>query len=219
MTANSKTAITSDHRIKSGQIRKAKTRVKIIEAAFQVFSEKGLQSPNINDFISASGVARGTFYNHFSDTEELLDATIIWLNQELHESINKSTEGITPPIVRLGMGIRLWFKIAQNNVNLCCFIAHAKLRGSGGVADTLDILNAAIEMNDVKIRGHAAAIDLLEGASSKAMRYIYKNPENQQYCNDITYYMLRGIGTSESLLEEIFALPIPKLVSTINFIA
>ena len=101
-----------NHRTVVGRQRREKTEAKIIEGALHVFAEKGPQAAVIDDFIKAAGVARGTFYNYFRSTDELLAATQTWLSDDLIKSIEDALVGITDPITRFGMGIRLWMKRA-----------------------------------------------------------------------------------------------------------
>ena len=61
-----------DHRVRVGAERREKTRLKLLESALLVFTEKGLDNVVIDGFIAAAGVSRGTFYNHFRTTNELL---------------------------------------------------------------------------------------------------------------------------------------------------
>jgi AcrR family transcriptional regulator len=47
-------------------------RSRIAEAAMQVFSDKGYESAAVADLLEAAGVARRTFYRHFSSKEDVL---------------------------------------------------------------------------------------------------------------------------------------------------
>jgi len=48
----------------------------ILEAAEEVFAEKGLNAGHMNDIATAAGVAVGTLYNHFEDRDALLSALL-----------------------------------------------------------------------------------------------------------------------------------------------
>jgi AcrR family transcriptional regulator len=51
--------------------RRAETRARLIEAAFQVFAEKGFGHVRIEDVCAAAGYTRGAFYSQFESLEEL----------------------------------------------------------------------------------------------------------------------------------------------------
>jgi AcrR family transcriptional regulator len=51
--------------------RRAETRARLIEAAFQVFADKGFGHVRIEDVCAAAGYTRGAFYSQFDTLEEL----------------------------------------------------------------------------------------------------------------------------------------------------
>jgi len=51
--------------------RRAETRARLIEAAFQVFADKGFGHVRIEDVCAAAGYTRGAFYSQFDSLEEL----------------------------------------------------------------------------------------------------------------------------------------------------
>ncbi len=58
------------------QRNKAENRARILEAAFRVFAERGLDNTRISDVVRESGLARGTFYNYFDSVEQLWQTLI-----------------------------------------------------------------------------------------------------------------------------------------------
>jgi len=52
-------------RAASAERRRARTRERLLDAAEKVVASKDLQDATIEDFVSAAGVSRGTFYNYF----------------------------------------------------------------------------------------------------------------------------------------------------------
>src|SRR5271165_4388978 len=88
-----------DHRTIEGRRRRAITETKIIHAAVQVFADQGLEAPVIDDFIRAAGIARGTFYNYFKSTDELLRATSELLTEEVISSIDNKIRSLKDPAI------------------------------------------------------------------------------------------------------------------------
>lgn len=66
-----------------------KNKRKIIEAARQLFIEKGYQNTSIMDIISSANVSKGTFYNHFTSKEQCLLSII---EETRNEIISKRFE-------------------------------------------------------------------------------------------------------------------------------
>ena len=55
---------------------KQKRRAQIVEAASEVFAEKGYHSASINDIIERASIARGTFYLYFPGKHHVLEAIL-----------------------------------------------------------------------------------------------------------------------------------------------
>ena len=100
-----------DHRVRTGVLRREQTRRRLLVAAMGVFAEKVVVAPLIDDFIAAADVARGTFYNYFSTTQELLDAVTSELSDSVMFEIDTVVVTIHDPLERL----------AQLAISLVCF--------------------------------------------------------------------------------------------------
>ncbi len=61
-------------RAAAAEQRRTQTRERLLTAAEAVIAEKGLSGVSIEDFVRAAGVSRGTFYNYFPATANLLGA-------------------------------------------------------------------------------------------------------------------------------------------------
>lgn len=58
-----------------------------IETAIEMFITKDYEKTSINDILKAINVTKGAFYYYFGSKEELLDAIVDYLTQEIQESI------------------------------------------------------------------------------------------------------------------------------------
>lgn len=56
------------------QPRAVETRQKIIDAAVELFAEKGYAETGLNDLTARAGVTTGAFYYHFTSKEALATA-------------------------------------------------------------------------------------------------------------------------------------------------
>jgi TetR/AcrR family transcriptional repressor of nem operon len=68
--------------------RKTASRETIIAKSLMLFSLKGFKSTSISDILSATGMSKGGFYNHFKSKEELFTAVLsearrVWRIQNL----------------------------------------------------------------------------------------------------------------------------------------
>jgi AcrR family transcriptional regulator len=74
------------------RVQTAATRGGLLEAAEQVFAEKGIDGARIEDIAARAGVAVGTIYNYFGDSTELLKALITERRSELISRLDEATE-------------------------------------------------------------------------------------------------------------------------------
>ncbi len=58
-----------------GHKKKARTRQVLLDSALEVLAEQG-EGFNIADLAGRAGVSHGTFYNYFTDREQLIDALV-----------------------------------------------------------------------------------------------------------------------------------------------
>jgi AcrR family transcriptional regulator len=78
---------------KPRQRRRVKaTRMKLLNAARDMFAEKGFDSTTIDDITERADVGKGTFYYHFTDKQDLIGELIKRMMGELMESIDKRCE-------------------------------------------------------------------------------------------------------------------------------
>lgn len=62
--------------------RQRLTRQDWIDAALELLSEVGIGSVSVDQLATRLGITRGSFYHHFSDRQELLDALLLYWEEE-----------------------------------------------------------------------------------------------------------------------------------------
>jgi AcrR family transcriptional regulator len=65
-------AASVDFRTRTGKARRARTRARILSAAFALFDSQGLERLTVEDVRAQAGLARGSFYNYFETFEDML---------------------------------------------------------------------------------------------------------------------------------------------------
>lgn len=203
-----------NHRTVVGHQRRAKTEAKIIEAALNVFAEKGRDAPVIDDFIKAAGIARGTFYNHFKSVSELLEATSTWLTDDLVESIEPEINSIEDPVLRHSTGLRLWMKKAETDDAWCGFVATFWFHGGFGRKEPLSDIKAGIKSGDFICSDSNVAFDMVMGTMRQGMTRLMENPNlrgRKGYGDKIVGIILQGLGVSQAKIDEVLKYPLPEL--------
>ncbi len=75
-----------------------KTREKLIEAARQLFANKGIENTTMNDIANASEKGRRTIYTYFKNKREIYNAVVEHESEQLVSSLREvvATEDISP---------------------------------------------------------------------------------------------------------------------------
>jgi len=90
---------------------KQKTRARLVKAALSVMAKKGADAATINDITEAADVGFGSFYNHFTSKEDILEAATNELFETLGAKIDAEVETIADPCVALATAIRAFTAI------------------------------------------------------------------------------------------------------------
>lgn len=78
----------------AGGGKRERTRSALLDATVSVVAEKGMEAAKISDITTAAGLANGTFYNHFSDKDEILRAASYGIGLEVARRLDEEMAGI-----------------------------------------------------------------------------------------------------------------------------
>ena len=70
--------------------RRLDTRRRLLDAAEQVFSQKGYQEASVLDITDAADVSKRTFYLHFTDKEAVIEALAMRVLEELRARVENT---------------------------------------------------------------------------------------------------------------------------------
>lgn len=201
------------HRTRVGRERRARTRAHIVDTAQQVFADKGPDAPVIDDFIRAAGVARGTFYNYFRTTGELLTAVTTAMEDGLMISIETGMANLPDPVDRLSMGPRLWLNWSLADRTLCAFIVRSRYRSPTVEKLLAYDLREGKRVGSFRIRRVEVARDLVVGTVLEAMHRILTSHVPRSLADDVARQILQGLGVEPARIERSLAHPIPPLAA------
>ncbi|MCD7838472.1 MAG: TetR/AcrR family transcriptional regulator [Clostridiales bacterium] len=70
---------------------------RLLDATFVLFSNRGMARTSISDIAAAAGIAKGTFYLYFKDKDDIRDALVSQLTQNLlQEAVKGQVESDRP---------------------------------------------------------------------------------------------------------------------------
>jgi AcrR family transcriptional regulator len=181
-----------------GELRREKTRNRLMESALAVFADKGPDAPQIDDFIAAAGVARGTFYNYFRTTGELLAAVAGETSDEVLAVIDPLVLNLDDPAQRVVVGARLYMGMAARYPLWGAFITRVGTRrGSRGrLLDeylTRD-LETAIESGRFQISHLTVARDIALGSIMFGIETLLSGDAPADYAEQLLFAQLLAFG-------------------------
>lgn len=176
-----------------------------------VFSEKGPDAPVIDDFIQAAGVARGTFYNHFASTEELLDAASKMFEDNVMRWTLSAVDEIDDPALRFATGVRLWLRWSQADKVGCGFVVRSRFRGPLVEQQLAADLKDGLDAGAFRFASVQVARDLSVGTILEAMRRLMTSRVPKTYIDDVARVILQGVGVDKRTADKLMAAPLPRI--------
>ena len=85
--------------------RAARTRSALIEAGIDLLSVRPVDAIAIDEFVSAAGVGKGSFFNHFVDKKQFADAIALQIRDHLDRQVTRYTARLPDPVERLAAGM------------------------------------------------------------------------------------------------------------------
>jgi AcrR family transcriptional regulator len=201
-----------DHRVRVGAQRREKTRLRLLESALSVFTEKGPDVAVIDDFIAAAGVSRGTFYNHFKTTNELLLALATAMSDEVLQIVDPLVLHLDDPVERFAAGTRLYMQMALRYPVWGSFITQVgtRIATRGQLIDiylTRD-LELAKSKNRLTVDSVRVARDILLGAIFYGIETMLTEPTRANHPELILQSVLVGFGLAPAEADRIAFMPL-----------
>lgn len=207
--AKSKKQSSRDHRTRVGEERSARTEVRILEAAAGVFADMGPETPKIDDFVRAAGISRGTFYNHFTSVDELLVATSEWMTRDVIEKVEVALTGVDSPVLRFGVGLRLFFAEAESDPTWSRFVA--RVWKVGGVQLPAKDIDDGVRLGVFRVPSTAIARDLILGAVREALSRLGGEETPTEYGLQMTELCLQALGADRRSITSALRHELPPL--------
>ena len=105
------------------------TRDKILEAAAQIFSEKGFHAASMQDIARAVNLQKASLYHHVNSKQEILLALLDKAMDILIDAIGEVTAAPLPPQEKLREAIRVYLEIltSQRGLSAVLLFEHRSL--------------------------------------------------------------------------------------------
>lgn len=204
---------TADPRTIAGELRKARTRARLIEAGVLVLAARGPEATVIDHVISQAGVARGTFYNYFPSMDDLLAAAKQELGKEMLCLVTAGADPSQDPARQVATQLRTFVDLAMRYPLFLEFHARLGMRGLGPGNLIYDSAPGAMEQAQALGRfcpmPPLMAVDILQASTFATLRRLQAGDEV-----DLTGFvaaMLRMLGVPAPEAQGLAAQPVARL--------
>lgn len=184
--------------------RALRTRAAIIEAGRKLFSEKPIDAVPIDEIVQAAGVAKGSFYNHFTDRDALVLAISQDVRDTLEAAIAVRNADVKDPALRVVRAVTTYFRFALDHANEAGFLV--RFYGGGTSLSTpynqglVDDVTLGLREGRFAISTVQSGVLFILGVAQTTLAAILKDGQldpalslSQQMCT----LLLRGLGVDD----------------------
>lgn len=179
--------------------RRLRTREKLLAAAARVVSELGETRARIEDFISAAGLSRGSFYNYYATREELLDDLWARVGREPFADIQQFSESIEDPAERFATEARLVLRRAMRDP-IWGWLVYSLSATDRVPQDLLSFPRPDLVIGQALGRFQFSNLDcvndMVVSALRRALLGVLKQGQGENYGSGIVELLLRALGLS-----------------------
>ena len=108
-----------------GQNKKLRTRGVLFDSALVMFCQEGISNTRLDDITQCAGMANATFYNHFKDKDELVQALAMAMAVELLGPLKGLSVEITDTPTLVAVGNRMVMSAALEQKSWGTFLAQS----------------------------------------------------------------------------------------------
>jgi len=199
-------------RAEIGQQRRARMRQRLMEAGARAIAHHGMARATIDDFIAEADVSRGTFYNHFSMREELLEALWERVGRDPFRDIQAACAIFADPAERLAAVTRSVMHRARRDATLGWLIVAMSADRRTVNEDLKTYPRPDLMLGRAAGRfafdDLTSASDLVVGTVRTGLRALLSDTRPPDYVESLCKLILSALGMAEEEARRISRLPL-----------
>jgi AcrR family transcriptional regulator len=201
----------------AGSRRRERMRLILIEAATRLFAKQGVDATTIDEIVDLAGVAKGTFYNYFTDRSDIAHAVAATMRHAMNAAVEELNEGIDDPAERISRGLRLFLALVAYDPIAARMLARLYEGGaniaSHGNQHLLGDLADGIEQGRIRVPNIDVALHLVVSLGTIGMRHLLDVGADEEikrgegYGHALAVVLLQGLGVKPTDIERILKRP------------
>jgi AcrR family transcriptional regulator len=184
-------------------LRQTPNRKALLAAAEELFGDSGLSAVSVDDIVARAGVAKGTFYNHFRDKEDVAAQVALAVRHEIRDRIAAMKQQSDDPAVHVAIAITQFLQLAIDRPRRARILASLLTATSDANASMNAPLRQTIELGvsrrRFRVQSMEAAMLLVIGAVSAGIRNLIEARGQRDRVNipDLVVHVLMGLGLTD----------------------
>ncbi|WP_242128202.1 TetR/AcrR family transcriptional regulator [Sphingobium sp. Sx8-8] len=210
ITANAVPAIDQEAKVRGG--RRDRTRQALIDAGLHLIARTSLSAVSIDEIVAEANVAKGTFYNHFVDKDELFNAIVDSVRHQVHSRVVAETKALPDPARKVARAFCVGLRYQLDHKEQVLFLMHSRF-SIRPLNDPVDVgivsyIAEGIASARFRLATTEGGVLLVHGLSGAA--YAYSIDEADAFGivargQQLAAIMLRGLGLPTEEAEMIAA--------------
>jgi AcrR family transcriptional regulator len=211
-------AATVNFRTRTGQMRRARTRAKILSTAFALFDERSVDQVTVEDVRASAGLARGSFYNYFLTYEHMLKEMAAEISRQINIEQTERFGAMGNLVERMWCNVR-YFVLRAASDRSCSEILIRVTPLLGPLNDHMrraaerDI-RQSVKRKLINVPSAGVALDLGYGLAAVMVRRALQSGIDAKEVDAAGLLLLRAFGLKEIEARRISRLPWPALPGT-----
>ncbi|MEH3107720.1 MAG: TetR/AcrR family transcriptional regulator [Sphingomonas fennica] len=205
-------------RAEIGRARKARTRARILAAAFDLFGHEAGLFTTIDQVAAASGITRTTFYNHFTGMEGLREALTQEIAHDFLVAVTAALQTLPDPAERTAAAIRFYLARARTDGrwawSMLNLSANGVIFGAETRAQAEETVREGMAGGRFDLADSAIGRDLTLGGTLAALGTQAREGTGADFAEQVAARILIGLGIAKAAADEIARRPLPALDRT-----
>lgn len=180
--------------------RRVRTRAALLQAGQSLFAARSVDAVTVDDIVGTAEVAKGSFYNHFTDKDDLAREIAAAIRSEVEALVDATNRDIADPAVRMARAFAVYVRYAHEQPER----ARAMLRLLAGATLPDMPLNAGVRFDleaglaAGRFRGLPlqSALLLVMGVVQIGLIHVLEHPTDEAWIAIVPLLagQLRGLG-------------------------
>ena len=203
-------------RAEIGEMKRARTRAGIVQAAIRVLGQEQGRLVTVDSVISEARISRGTFYNHFDGRDQLLQVVAYELMHDFNDAVRSLLESETSATLRATYWMRHYMHRVRTDPRWGWALVNVSLIGPQLFAEETQRqarvnLDEGVTSGEFKVDSAEAVLDMGWGSLLAASVTILRGVASADHPEQVVLLTLRALGVSEAKARRAIAAPLHDL--------